>query len=197
MDRDIQVILKKTGALKRGHFQLSSGLHSEFYLQCALVLQHPEYAEFLGKEIANKVRAIEIDTVISPAIGGIVIGYEVARALNIRAIFAERVQGKFTLRRGFEIHSGEKVLIVEDVVTTGGSSREIGSMVKLKKGHVVGYASICDRRDSKTNFKEPFYSLIRFNFKNYMQEKCPFCLKKIPLSTPGSRFTTQVPSHIR
>ncbi len=184
----IKDILKKTGALKKGHFKLSSGLHSEFYFQCALVLQYPEYAEFFGKELARKIKDIKIDAVISPALGGIIIGQEVARALKKRAIFAERVEGRFTLRRGFEIGEGEKILVVEDVVTTGGSSCEIGNMVESMGANVAGYAAICDRSGGKTNFKSHFYTLLQFDFENYKPEECPLCLKNIPFAAPGSKF---------
>ena len=220
MDKKIQKILEDTGALKKGHFKLSSGLHSQFYLQCALVLQHPEYAETLGQELAEKVRykikGRKVNAVISPALGGVIIGHEVARALKVKAIFAERVEGKFTLRRGFDIMPGEKMLVVEDVVTTGGSSKEIGELVESRGGQVVAYAAICDRsgeaidfgqallkqkakemgidykispkRISENRLKKPFASLWKFNFKNYQPEECPLCQKKIPIYAPGSRY---------
>jgi orotate phosphoribosyltransferase len=203
-NKKINSILEKTGALKRGHFKLSSGLHSEYYLQCALVLQHSEYAEFLGKELAKKLKGLRIDAVISPAVGGLIIGHEVARALKKRAIFAERVapplstakrcfgnqQGAgFTLRRGFEIRPGEKILVVEDVVTTGKSSLEVGNMVESMGANIAGYAAICDRSSKRINFEKAFYNLIRFEFKTYSPEVCPLCHKKVPVDTPGSRFT--------
>ncbi|MCK4245481.1 MAG: orotate phosphoribosyltransferase [Candidatus Omnitrophica bacterium] len=187
-NKKIYCILEKTGALKKGHFKLSSGLHSEWYIQCALVLQNPKDAEFLGKALAEKVKGLKIDAVISPAVGGIVIGQEVARALNVRAIFAERVDGKFTLRRGFSIDPGEKILVVEDVVTTGGSSIDVGNMVKSMDGHVAAYAAICDRSGGKVNFESFFYTLLQIDFKNYKPEECPLCLKNLPLYTPGSKF---------
>ena len=209
-------ILKKTGSLKKGHFKLSSGLHSDTYLQCALMLQYPEHAEFFGKELAKKLKGVKIDVVISPAVGGLIIGQEVARALEVRAIFAERVDGKFALRRGFEIQPGEKVLVVEDVVTTGGSSLEVGNMVESMEACVVGYAAICDRsniahplraglkegllesqginykvlheRISKEKFNKPFEKLFTLDVWNEEPENCSLCLKKIPLSIPGSRY---------
>lgn len=187
-------ILGETGALKKGHFKLSSGLHSDTYIQCALMLQYPEHADFFGKEIAKKVEKIEIDTVISPAVGGLIIGQEVARALKVKAIFAERVEGNFTLRRGFSINPGEKILVVEDVFTTGKSSLEVGNMIEsIYKGKVVGYAAICDRRskviDEKKFKGKPFYKLQNFfDVSTYNPAECPLCLKKIPLSIPGSRY---------
>lgn len=191
MDKKIQKILEDTGALKRGHFKLSSGLHSEFYFQCALLLQDPKLAESLGKELAKKVmyklKGREVNKVISPALGGVIIGHEVARALGVKAIFAERVEGKFTLRRGFDIMPGETMLVVEDVVTTGGSSEEIGKLVEDRSGEVVAYAAICDR-SGETKFKKSFCSLLKFNFENYKPEDCPLCQKKMPLYAPGSRY---------
>lgn len=209
LDKKNIEMLKKARALKKGHFRLSSGLHSEWYIQCALILQNPKDAEFLGKALAVKVKGLKIDAVISPAVGGIVIGQEVARALNSRAIFAERVEGKFTLRRGFAITPGEKILIVEDVITTGKSTQEVKDMVESLGCEVVGCAAICDRsrrvhelqrgilagsgikippkRHSGEKFNI-FYRLIEKDFVNYTPEECPLCQKKIPLYTPGSRY---------
>jgi len=182
-------ILGETGALKKGHFKLSSGLHSDTYIQCALMLQYPEHADFFGKEIAKKVEKIEIDTVISPAVGGLIIGQEVARALKVKAIFAERVEGNFTLRRGFSINPGEKILVVEDVFTTGKSSLEVGNMIESMKGHVAAYAAVYNRSTDAIDFKgRPFFSLLQNPIKSYNPVECPLCLKKIPLSIPGSRY---------
>src|SRR5919109_2683381 len=139
-------LFRKSGALLEGHFRLTSGLHSPGYLQCALVLQHPQHAEALGRAIAERTRDLRPSVVLSPALGGVVIGHEVARALGVRALFAERQEGALTLRRGFIIGEADRVLIVEDVVTTGGSTRETMQVARAAGGQVVGAAAIVDRR---------------------------------------------------
>ena len=180
-------LLKKSSALLEGHFLLSSGLHSNRYVQCALVLQYPNYAAFLAKELVKKFGKTKIDVVVSPAIGGIVFGQEVARVLRARTIFAEREEGKLTLRRGFDIKKGEKVLVVEDVLTTGGSVREILKIVREKNGKLIGIGSIVDRSIRQLNFNVPLKSILKLQIKTYDVQHCPFCKKGLPVVEPGSR----------
>jgi orotate phosphoribosyltransferase len=178
---------RRAGALLEGHFRLTSGLHSPGYLQCALVLQHPREAEALGAAIADRVRGLEVQTVLSPALGGIVIGQEVARALGVRAIFAERQDGRLTLRRGFALGRGEKVLVVEDVVTTGGSSRETIDVAREAGAVVVGAAAIIDRSGGQQKIDVPFYVLADVSLPTYDPATCPLCLAGQPVVKPGSR----------
>jgi orotate phosphoribosyltransferase len=174
-------------ALLKGHFQLSSGLHSEKYLQCALVLQYPNLAEKLCKELAKKFRKEKITTVVGPALGGVIVSYEVARALKVRSLFAEREEGVMTLRRGFELTPNDKVLVVEDVITTGGSVNEVIKLVKAKGAKVVGLGSIIDRSAESINFDVPFKSLAKIEIETYPAQDCPLCQKGIPVYKPGSR----------
>ncbi|MGC9098047.1 MAG: orotate phosphoribosyltransferase [Dictyoglomus sp.] len=181
-------IFKEKGAFLEGHFLLSSGLHSPNYLQCALILQYPDLSEKIAKEIAEKIpKDLQIDVVVGPALGGIIVAYELARALKVRGIFAEREEGKMKLRRGFTINPGEKVLICEDVVTTGGSALEVAELVKEYGGEVVAFACIVDRSGGKKIFDEPLYSLIQLKLDTYKPEECPLCKEEIPLVKPGSR----------
>ena len=158
---------RRAGALLEGHFRLTSGLHSPGYLQCALVLQHPREAEALGAAIADRVRDLGVQTVLSPALGGIVIGQEVGRALGVRAIFAERQDGTLTLRRGFALEPGEKVLVVEDVVTTGGSTRETIDVAREAGAVVVGAAAIIDRSGGQQKIDVPFHVLAEVSLPTY------------------------------
>jgi len=176
------------GALLEGHFRLTSGLHSSGYLQCALVLQHPVEAEACGAAIAERVRPLSPDVVLSPALGGIVIGQEVGRALGIRAIFAERQDGKLTLRRGFSIAPGERVLVVEDVVTTGGSTQETVDVARAAGGMVVGAAAIIDRSSGTQRIDVPFHALATISLPTYEPEHCPLCADGEPIVKPGSRM---------
>jgi len=185
------------GALLEGHFRLTSGLHSPGYLQSALVLQHPREAEAFGAALAKRVRGLGAQVVLSPALGGIVIGQEVGRALGIRAIFAERQDGRLTLRRGFTLEPGEKVLVVEDVVTTGGSTRETIDVARAAGAVVVGAAAIIDRsggrpvagglQASGSTLDVPFHSLAEVSLPTYEPESCPLCLAGQPVVKPGSR----------
>ena len=177
----------RSGALLEGHFALSSGLHSGGYLQCALVLQHPEHAQVLGVALADRVRALAPAVVVSPALGGIIIGHEVARAVGVRAMFAERRDGRLWLRRGFQIASGERVLIVEDVVTTGGSTRETIAVVQEAGGHVVGAAAIINRAGTSLDFGVPFEALAAVAWPTHAPAECPLCAGRAPLTQPGSR----------
>ncbi len=180
-------IFKKTDALFEGHFLLTSGRHSDVYFQCAKVLQYPEYTKILCKIIADEFKDIEIDTVISPAIGGLVVGQEVARLLNKRFIFAERENKKLTLRRGFSIDEHEKILICEDVVTTGGSVFEVIDIVNSNNAEVAGVGFIVDRSNGKVNFGYHQISTIKLDVKSYQADECPLCKQGIEIVKPGSR----------
>jgi orotate phosphoribosyltransferase len=186
-EAEVLTIFRRSGALLEGHFRLSSGLHSPGYLQCALVLQHPREAEVLGAALGNLVRALGADTVLSPAMGGIVIGQEVGRALGVRAIFAERQDGALTLRRGFALDPGEKVLVVEDVVTTGGSTRETMDVARAAGAIVVGACAIVDRSGGKQGLDVPFHALLPMDVKTYQPDACPLCQQGIAVVKPGSR----------
>ncbi|MBN2031552.1 orotate phosphoribosyltransferase [bacterium] len=186
-EEKIQSIFKETGALLHGHFVLTSGLHSDTYFQCAKVFQYPWHSELFCKEIANHFRDEKIDVVVSPAVGGIVVGQDIARLLNVRAIFTERVEGNMTLRRGFAISAGERVLVAEDVTTTGSSVQEVIETIRKKGGVVIGVASIVDRSGGNTDFDVPNYSLFQMEVHNYPPDLCPMCQSgSIPVK-PGSR----------
>jgi orotate phosphoribosyltransferase len=178
---------RRVGALLEGHFRLTSGLHSPGFMQCALVLQHPKEAEAYGAEIAERVRALGAQVVLSPALGGIVIGQEVGRALGVRAIFAERQDGTLMLRRGFSLGPGEKVLVVEDVVTTGGSTRETIEVARSAGAQVVGAASIVDRGGGQQQLDVPYHALATIALPTYPPESCPLCAAGQPVVKPGSR----------
>src|SRR5471032_795364 len=180
-------LYRRSGALLEGHFRLTSGLHSPGYLQCALVLQHPQHAEALGRAIADRVRDVRATVVLSPALGGVVIGQEVGRALGVRAIFAERQDGTLALRRGFTLDPADRVLVVEDVMTTGGSTRETIEVAKAAGGEVVGTASIVDRSGGTIRFDVPFVSLLEIALPTYEADACPLCAQGLPVVKPGSR----------
>jgi orotate phosphoribosyltransferase len=178
---------RSTGALLEGHFLLSSGLHSPQYLQCALALQYTADASNFGHAIARKYFGHDIDTVTSPAIGGLVIGYAVAAALNVRFIWTEREAGKMTLRRGFEVKSSEKILVVEDVITTGGSTRECIAALTDGGANVIGAASIIDRSNGKADVGVSRISLATVDVASYQPDDCPMCKRGDTVSKPGSR----------
>jgi orotate phosphoribosyltransferase len=183
-------LFRKSGALLEGHFRLTSGLHSPGYLQCALVLQHPQHAETLGAALADRVRSLRPTVVMSPALGGVVIGQEVGRALGVRAIFAERQDGVLTLRRGFMLGETDRVLVVEDVLTTGGSTRETIQVAIACGAQVVGAASIVDRSAMVSRERDlgvPFVSLLDIDLPTYEPDKCPLCAQGLPVVKPGSR----------
>jgi orotate phosphoribosyltransferase len=183
-------IFEETGALQNGHFLLSSGLHSPQYFQCALVLQYPSYVEKFCSEILEFFYDEEdINLVISPAVGGIIVGQELARQRGIRSIFSERENDKMILRRGFRIEAHEKVLIAEDVITTGGSIEELITLIEEAKGYPVGVGSIIDRSDGKVNVDVPLFAPVQVKAITYQPERCPLCRQKIPLIKPGSRKT--------
>lgn len=190
-------ILKKTGALLEGHFILSSGLHSTNYVQCAKVFEYPEYGEEIGELIAKKVldAGVKVDVVVGPALGGVIVAYEVSRKLKSRAIFTEREDNIMKLRRGFEIHEKENVLVVEDVVTTGKSTLEVVEVVESSGGQIVGFASVINRSGMENPFEnlnekfkgKPYFYLVKFDFPTYKPEDCPLCKSGIPAVKPGSR----------
>ena len=184
-------ILKKTNALLEGHFVLSSGLHSSKYIQCAKLLSHPHLADKICKSLANKIKKNfkSIDLILAPAMGGIIIGYEIGRLLKKETFFCERVNGKFILRRGFHIKKGSKVLIMEDVITTGKSSMECVKLVTKSKAKLIGFASIIDRSTNKTlKIKKKIISHMKIEVPTYKKNKLPKLLRSIPITTPGSRF---------
>ena len=187
--QEILEIFKETNALLEGHFLLTSGKHSNQYFQCAKVLQYPHHTEKICKELADFFRNHEVDTVISPAIGGIVVGQEVARQLGKKFIFAERKEKDMLLRRGFEIEPGEKVLVCEDVVTTGGSVFEVIDIIKQNGGEVAGVGMIVDRSNGKVDFGVPQKSTLQIEVIAFEPDAVPEWLAKIPVEKPGSRKT--------
>tara|TARA_S200000501_G_scaffold282701_1_gene266879 strand:+ start:242 stop:829 length:588 start_codon:yes stop_codon:yes gene_type:complete len=184
-------ILKKTDALLEGHFILSSGLHSSKYIQCAKLLSFPKLAEKICKSLASEIKKKykKIDLILAPAMGGIIIGYEIGRLLKKETIFCERVRGKFVLRRGFSINKGSRVLIIEDVITTGKSSLECVKLIKKANAKLLGFASIIDRSSKRSlKIKSKIVSHLKINVPVYKANKLPETLKYIPITTPGSRF---------
>ena len=184
-------ILRKTNALLEGHFVLSSGLHSPKYIQCAKLLSFPSKAEKICKSLSHKIKKNfkKIDLILAPAMGGIIIGYEIGKLLKKETIFCERVNGKFTLRRGFRIKKGSKVLIIEDVITTGKSSMECEKLIKKAKATLVGFAAIIDRSSKKSlKIKKKIISHLKIDVPTYKISEVPKALRLIPISKPGSRF---------
>jgi orotate phosphoribosyltransferase len=180
-------LFRRSGALLEGHFRLSSGLHGSGYLQSALVLQYPEHADALGRAIAERTRELGATVVLSPALGGVVIGQEVARALGVRAIFAERQDRVLMLRRGFMLEHADRVLVIEDVVTTGGSTRETIQIARAAGAQVVGAASIVDRSGGTVRFDVPLVSLLEIPLPTYEPGGCPLCAQGVAIVKPGSR----------
>ncbi|MBE3126988.1 MAG: orotate phosphoribosyltransferase [Candidatus Atribacteria bacterium] len=180
---------EQAGAIQKGHFRLTSGVHSDTYIQCAQVMQHPEFMHNLCSELGKKFRGDDIDVIVGPAIGGIIMAHVMARVLGpwVRAIFTERENGKMTLRRSFEIIQGEKVLVVEDVTTTGSSVREVIDIVNSRQGKVVGVGVLIDRSGGKVDFGIKTEKLLTVDIKTYLPEECPLCKKGIPAVKPGSR----------
>ncbi len=186
---EIRQLLEKVGAVRHGHFELSSGRHSATYVQCALVLQHPELAERLGQALAEKFKDLRIECVVSPALGGILVGHEVGRALGARAIFVERdSSGQMALRRGFSLRNGERVLVVEDVWTTGGSTRETMGVVEQGGGRAVAAAALIDRSNGKIEWEVPAKALIEISIPSHEAFDCPLCRRGEPITKPGSHF---------
>jgi orotate phosphoribosyltransferase len=183
-------LFRREGAYLEGHFRLSSGLHSTGYMQSALVLQHPRDAAALGSALASRLKELRPDVVLSPALGGIIIGYEVARALGVRSIFAERSApptSALCLRRGFALSPGERVVVVEDVLTTGGSTRETLEVARAAGAEVVGAAAIVDRSGGTIDFGVPYHALVTMAIPAYEPGECPQCAKGVPVVKPGSR----------
>ncbi len=186
-EHEVLQIFRSSGALLEGHFVLRSGLHSRQYFQCALALQHMPTVEKLGAELARKVRSLAAATVVSPAMGGLVLGQEVARQLGLRFIFAEKEEGKLALRRGFRISPGERILVVEDVVTKGGRVQETIDIVRAHGGQVVGAAMAVDRSGGTVNFGLPMFSLLAMHAETYPPDKLPPDLAATPAVKPGSK----------
>lgn len=180
-------IYRRTGAILEGHFLLTSGLHSPTYLQCARVLQYPWHAEKLCAQLASDFRDMNIELVAAPAVGGIIVAHEVARALKVPAIFVERQDGKLTLRRGFEVNPGARVLVVEDVVTTGGSTRETIDVINALGGNVVAAASLINRSGGAADIGVPMKALVTLTVNTYAPETCPLCQAGSAPVKPGSR----------
>ena len=182
-------VLKETRTLLEGHFILSSGLHSDQYVQCAKLLSYPEKAVIICKSLCEKIRNNfnNIDMILSPAVGGIVVGYEIGRQLNLETIFAERVNGKLELRRGFEIQEGKNILIVEDVITTGKSALECFDLINRHKGNLSGYSCIIDRSNENLLIKNKIISQVKLDISTYTSENLPEKLKKLTPKKPGSR----------
>jgi len=186
-ENEILEIFRQHQAVLEGHFILSSGLHSDRYIQCALVLQHPRVAEQLCSELAAKLHRLGATVVAAPALGGVIVSHEVARALGLRALFTERQEGVMTLRRGFSLAAGEPTLVVEDVITTGGSTRETMAAVEQAGGKVVGVGALIDRSGGKADPGVPRAALVRLSVQNYDPANCPLCQSGIPATKPGSR----------
>lgn len=191
MPVDLARRLTETGALLHGHFRLSSGLHSSDYVQCARLLEHPRDAGSLGIELAEKIRPLRPDLIVAPALGGLIIGYVVAEALDLPMIFTERKEGIMMLRRGFDVGNRRRIVIVEDVVTTGKSSLETAAAIGKDGGEVVAYAAILNRSGREQPFGDtPFISLMKMHFDTFAERDCPLCHSGVPLNTPGSRYAT-------
>jgi len=190
MTRDeILKLLEHVGAVRQGHFELSSGRHSGTYIQCALVLAHPQHAERLGRALADLFRDMRTGCVVSPAMGGLIIGHEVGRALGVRALFVERDRsGQMSLRRGFELSPGERVLVVEDVWTTGGSTREAIGVVEQEGGIAVAAGAIIDRSAGRLDLEVPSRALLEMDVPSYEPDECPLCRAGGMPTRPGSRF---------
>lgn len=180
-------ILERLGVLQKGHFVLTSGKHSDRYMQCAKLFEHPKESEDLCRDLAASFKDESIDLVAGPALGGIIICYETARALGVRNIFAERENGAMTFRRGFHVEQGQRVLVVEDVVTTGGSVKEVIELIKSAGGIVVGVGSVVDRSGGKADFGVPFHALMSAEFDTWEADACPLCKSGVPTTKPGSR----------
>jgi orotate phosphoribosyltransferase len=180
-------LFRHSGALLEGHFRLSSGLHSDRYLQSALVLQYPDFAEQMGRALAARLEHLQPTAILSPALGGIVIGQEVGRAMHIRSLFAERQDGTLTLRRGFTLAPSDRVVVVEDVITTGGSTRETIAVAQAAGAQVMGAAAIIDRGADPARLNIPLQALVRMDVPAYPPESCPLCARGLPVTKPGSR----------
>ncbi len=186
-EEQVLKVFKKTKALLKGHFKLSSGLHSERYLQCALVLQYPQYAGQLCRELAARFKKARVSAVVAPALGGVLVSYEAARALGCRSLFTERQNGEMVLRRGFSLRKSDRVLVVEDVITTGGSTKEVIEVVKGYGARLIGVGAIIDRSCENIDFGARFEALAKVNVKTFQADECPLCKAGVPVVKPGSR----------
>jgi orotate phosphoribosyltransferase len=186
-NEDILKVFEETEGILKGHFMLTSGRHSDTYMQCAKLFVHPDRARLLCGELAKKMEGERFDLVISPAVGGILMGYQTAAVLGLPNIFFERQDGKMTLRRGFSVPAGAKILAVEDVVTTGGTVKEIIEAAEQSGGAVTAVASVVDRSGGAVDFGRKFYSLLRMEIQSYAPEDCPLCREGVPAYKPGSR----------
>jgi len=186
-EEQIVEILKQSGALLNGHFQLRSGLHSDHFFQAALLLQYPDKAETVCRHLAERFADTEIETVISPAVGGLIVGQEVARAIGCRAIFADKEDGELVLKRGFSLRPGEKVLVAEDVVTKGGRVQQTIDLVRSKGAEVVGVAVIVDRSGGSATFDVPFKSALKLELPTFDPADCPMCRQGMAIDRPGSK----------
>ncbi len=184
---EIAAVFTKCGAMMEGHFRYTSGLHGSVYMQCAQIQKYPEYNELLCRELAENFRDKDVQLVVGPAVGGILTAYEVARQLKVPAIFSERENGVMKLRRGFAIEPGTRVLVVEDVITTGGSVQEVVNIVRESGGVPVGIGVMVDRSGGKAGFDVPLVPLLKLDLANYPPEECPLCKQGIPVIKPGSR----------
>ena len=190
MSLDVRALLEQTGALLTGHFRLSSGLHSAHYVQCALLLEEPRNAKEVGEALAERLQDFGAERIVAPALGGVIIGYTVAEALGLPFVFTERKEGQMTLRRGFRLTPDESVVIVEDVVTTGKSTRETADVITQQGARVVGFASILNRSGHANPFApDPYEALLALDFPTYEESECPHCASGVPLDAPGSRYT--------
>jgi len=191
MEKQVAIdLLEKSGALLNGHFLLTSGNHSAQYIQCALLLSHPALAAIFMEDIASHFKSAKIDTVAAPAVGGIIVSYEIGRLLGSRTIFLEREEGRMALRRGFSIHPGERVLIVEDVITTGRSVLEVSEVIRSNGGELVAFASIVNRSEGRFHPDAPYYACVSMDIPIYIPHECPLCTAGIPAVKPGSRGLT-------
>jgi len=191
---EIVKLLEQVGAVRTGHFELSSGRHSATYIQCALVLEHPQHAEQLGRALADLFKEHSVACVVSPALGGILVGYEVARALGVRSLFVERDRsGQMALRRGFELKPGERVLVIEDVWTTGGSTRETIGVVEEEGGLVVATGALIDRSGGRLELNVPARALLEMDVPSFEPDECPLCRAGGNPTRPGSRYLRSRP----
>lgn len=191
---DVHKLLESAGAIRQGHFELSSGRHSGTYIQCALVLQHPEFAERLGRALAAEFHDIQVECVASPALGGVILGHEVARAIGVRAVFTERdSSGHLSLRRGFDVKPDERVLVVEDVWTTGGSTYETMRVIEQAGGRVVGVGALIDRSGGSLEFPVRAEALLEMRVPSYSPQECPLCRSGSEAVRPGSRMVRVAP----
>lgn len=188
---EMLAIFRETDGILKGHFQLASGRHSDTYMQCAKLFMYPKKSAMLCAELAKLLKGVAIDVVASPAVGGVIMGYQMAAELDVPNIFFERVNGEMTLRRGFTVEAGKRYLVVEDVVTTGGSVREVVLLIESMGGEVAAVASIVDRSNGKVDFGKPYYALLQMEVISYEPDECPLCKQGIPVTKPGTKALTK------